>query len=388
MRKRWILPLITAALIMSGCGETVADNIKKNPKPETEPPSQIETQTQEEQLQESQAQENQTQSVEETEGYDFTVRMTGDISLDENTATAQRLDKSENGIYDCLSPELIELMQQADICCVNNEFTYSTRGKPTSGKAYTFRADPSRVEVLKELGVDVAGLANNHSYDYGKDSMLDTLDTLTEAGIPYFGAGRNLEEAMKPLYVEVQGRKVAFVAASCAEKNKKTPQATDKKPGILRCYDDKLFLQEIAEARKEADFVIAYVHWGDEYSANFSKEQQKKGYAYLDAGADAVVGAHSHCLQGMEFYNGKPIVYSLGNYWFNSKKMDTMMIELRFVGNQGNENLEVRVIPAKTGGAYTQYISEAKEQTALFDYLTSISKEIVIASDGQVMQAQ
>ena len=90
--------------------------------------------------------------------YDFTLCFAGDISLDEKAVTTAQLDKSENGIYGCISPELMKLMQDADLMCLNNEFTYSTNGAPLKGKAYTFRANPGRVAILQEMGVDVAQL--------------------------------------------------------------------------------------------------------------------------------------------------------------------------------------------------------------------------------------
>lgn len=111
-----------------------------------------------------------------------------------------------------------------------------------------------------------------------------------------------------------------------------TPQATETQPGILRCYDTELFLQTIREGKENADFCIAFVHWGTEYSYDLERAQLDTGKEYLDAGADAVIGAHSHCLQGMEYYDGKPIIYSLGNYWFNEKTLDTMLLQLRFRG--------------------------------------------------------
>lgn len=132
-----------------------------------------------------------------------------------------------------------EPVQAADVMCLNNEFTYSTGGSPMDGKAYTFRAAPGRVEVLKQLGVDV----------------------------------------VKPVYFEIDGKTVAFVAASRAEKNKMTPQATGEKPGILRCYDTELFQQVIAEADASADFVLAYVHWGTEYSYELEEAQLTTGGA-------------------------------------------------------------------------------------------------------------
>lgn len=317
--------------------------------------------------------------------YDFTICFAGDINLDENWCTTQYLNQCENGIRDCIDEEFIEHMQAADVMCLNNEFTYSTGGSPMDGKAYTFRAAPERVEVLKELGVDVVKLANNHVYDYGREALLDTFTTLEDAGIAYMGAGRNLEEAMKPVYFEIDGKTVAFVAASRAEKNKMTPQATGEKPGILRCYDTELFKQVIAEADASADFVLAYVHWGTEYSYELEEAQLTTGKEYLDAGADVVIGAHSHCLQGMEYYDGKPIIYGLGNYWFNEKTLDTMLIDLHFYGDDAEQNLEVKVLPGVQSNYTTQYADTPEEQERIYSFLEEISVNVEITEDGVVM---
>ncbi len=319
-------------------------------------------------------------------GYDFTMCFAGDINLDENWCTTQFLSAQPNGIYDCISQELMEAMQEADIMCLNNEFTYSTGGSPLAGKAYTFRADPGRVEVLGQMGVDTVTLANNHVYDYGKEALLDTFQVLEEAGIPYFGAGRTLEEARKPLYLEADGKTVALVAASRAEKNKMTPQATETEPGILRCYDTELFLETIREAEENSDFCIAFVHWGTEYSFDLEQVQLETGKEYLDAGADIVIGAHSHCLQGMEYYDGKPIVYSLGNYWFNEKTLDTMLLWLHFWGDDAQDNLTVQVIPAVQAGYRTTYAAEETEQRRIYDFLESISVNVSISDEGIVME--
>lgn len=318
--------------------------------------------------------------------YDFTLCFAGDINLDENWATTKYLDICENGISDCISPELVETMQSADIMWLNNEFTYSTRGSAMAGKMYTFRADPSRVAVLKQLGVDIVGLANNHVYDYGRDALLDTLDTLDEACIPYVGAGRNLDAAKSPVYLEADGKTVAFVAASRAEKYKLTPQATDTEPGILRCYDTELFRAAIAEADKNADIVIALPHWGTEYSTVLEQVQIDTAHEYIDAGADIIIGAHTHCLQGFEYYKGVPIAYSLGNYWFNDKTLDTMLVTVHCYGNDSESNMEVIITPALQKNCKTTYISDSAEQRKLFDRLESISNNVVIDDSGKVSE--
>lgn len=320
--------------------------------------------------------------------YDFTLCFAGDVNFDDTYFPIQHMDTQENGIKDCISDDLIQAMQDADIMCLNNEFTYSTGGAPLENKLYTFRANPARVNLLNELGVDLVTLANNHVYDFGKQALLDTFDTLEEAGIPYFGAGRNLQEAMKPVYMELQGKTIAFVAASRAEKYKMTPQATEEEPGILRCYDTALFLQEIQEAKEKADFVIAYVHWGTEHSFELEDVQLTTGKEYLDAGADVVIGAHSHCLQGMEYYDGKPIIYSLGNFWFDDATVDTMLLQLHFYGDDQNQKLEVKVIPAIQSAYCTKGVTEREEQKRIFRFLEDISVNVAITKDGIVVPAE
>lgn len=313
---------------------------------------------------------------------DITLCFAGDVSLADDAVTIAQWEKSGRDLSKCISPELLKIMQDADITCINNEFTFSDRGEPMAGKAYTFRADPDRVSLLLEMGVDLALLANNHVFDYGKESLMDTFDTLTAAEIAYFGAGHNLEEAMAPYYVEIDGLTIAFVAASRAEKNKMTPQATETEPGILRCYNTELFLETIREAEANADVVIACVHWGTEYSTVLEDAQLTTGKQYLDAGADAIIGSHSHCLQGMEFYDGKPIIYSLGNYWFNRKSLDTMLLLLRITGTKENPQMEVQVIPAIQENYCTTILTEEEDKRDFYNFLEEISINVEFGVDG------
>ena len=405
MKKKIVILTLSLCMLLSGCGgEQPAGSAagQASAQPEhsptehppaaspqteqspTEPPA---TPPQPEQPPTEQSQaETPGQAPSDTEepaaDYDFTVCFAGDINLAEGWSTTVYLDQQENGIYDCISEELTDIMNAADIMCLNNEFTYSTGGAPLAGKAYSFRALPERVEVLHQLGVDAVTLANNHVYDYGKEALLDTFAVLQEAGIPYFGAGQDLEEAMAPLYLEAGGKTIALVGASRAEKNRMTPQATETEPGILRCYDTTLYKEAIAEAKANADFCIAFVHWGTEYSFDLEQVQLDTGKEYLDAGADVVIGAHSHCLQGMEFYEGKPIIYSLGNYWFNEKTLDTMLVQLHISGDADRSNIEVEIIPAVQTGCRTIYAQEQEEQRRIFDFLEEISINVEITDEG------
>lgn len=320
--------------------------------------------------------------------YDFVLTFAGDINFDENWSIMKYYDTVANGINDCISPELIQIMRDADIMCINNEFTYSTSGVPLSNKAYTFRAHPSRVDILKELGVDIVSLANNHVYDYGEQSLIDTMATLKQADILYYGAGHNLDEAMKPVYFEIENKTIAYVAASRAEKNKMTPQATEDAPGILRCYDTELFIQTIKEAKENSDYVIAYVHWGTEFTYNLEKVQLTTGKEYLDAGADIVIGAHPHCLQGIEYFNGKPIIYSLGNFWFNSETADTMLLNIHFYGDNTEEFIELEIVPAIQANNTTTIVNEQLEKERIYSLLEDISINVEINDAGIISEVK
>lgn len=388
MKSRFNFSVLTAVLLASimlvGCQNASVRDSEYESSEETEAVKNSETSERDTNSETETESESETEKVDLHE-YDFTLCFGGDISLDENAVTTAQLDKSKEGIYGCISPELMTIMQQADIMCLNNEFTYSTNGEPLKGKAYTFRANPKRVAVLQEMGVDIVNLANNHVYDYGKQALLDTFTTLENADIKYFGAGKNLDEAMAPVYYEIDGKTIALVGASRAEKYKMTPQATEENPGILRCYDTELFLEVIREADANADFVIAVVHWGTEYSTKLEEVQLTTGKEYLDAGADAIIGGHSHCLQGMEYYDGKPIVYSLGNFWFNKKTLDSMLVQLHFTGNDEGGNLEVSVVPAIQSGAKTQIVTDS-EAERIFSHLEDISINIEIDEKGIVRE--
>lgn len=324
----------------------------------------------------------------EPEGYDIVLSFAGDICFDDTCAVMQDYIGQGEKIDNNISPQLLQMMNEADVCWINNEFAYSDRGAPLENKMYTFRANPERAAMLQEMGVDIVGLANNHVYDFGAEAMEDTLDTLQQIGIEYVGAGKNLEEAMTPVYREVDGKKIAYVAASRAEKFKMTPQATESAAGILRCYDTELFLQEIKQAKEQADYVIALVHWGTEYSTELEEVQLTTGRDYIDAGADIVIGAHTHCLQGMEYYQGKPIIYSLGNFWFNNKSLDSMLLQIRISGDDRtleirSDNVEVQIVPAKQENCKTR-ILEGEEAQALFDYLEELSVGVEIDETGVV----
>ncbi len=250
----------------------------------------------------------------------------GDVSFADGYSVMSHYDSRNKGVEGIVSTEVLEIMRAADVTMANNEFTFTKRGSPIPGKQFTFRGNPDNVKIYDEMGVDIVGLANNHAFDYGPDSLTDTLATLDNASIPHVGAGENLDDAKAPYFYIVNGYKVAIVAGSAIDPYS-TRGATANQSGVFQIFDTVSMSNAISSAKEEADFVIAYVHWGHESTTVLTGGQKSMGKAFVDAGADLVVGMHSHCMQGMEYYKGKLIVYSLGNFTFSRYNLTAGMLK-------------------------------------------------------------
>ena len=332
------------------------------------------------------------EAVEQDRSYDFTLGFAGDICLADNYIPMQHLAAiGSEDISDGIDPRFIEIMKGMDQMWINNEFVYSRRGEPLPTKMWTFCGDPDNVSYLKDLGVDIVGLANNHTFDFGEVSFLDTLETLEKAQIPYVGAGRDIEQAAAPVYLEADGFKIAYVAASRAEYTIYTPEAAETEPGILWCYDYTRFLESIKTAAENADYVIALPHWGVEHSTVLEDEQIYGAHALIDAGADAVIGAHPHILQGIEYYEGKPIIYSLGNFWFDDYDIDTLVAELHIKGKKTDKDaslkkakVELKLYPGTQSGVYTALADTEEWRNRILQYLEGISVNVNIDEKGVV----
>lgn len=309
----------------------------------------------------------------------------GDLCLSEGWSTLDFYDSHNQDLSQGISNGLIELTNSYDIFMLNNEFTYSTRGEALAGKYYTFRANPERVSIIKELGTDIVSLSNNHVYDFGEDAFVDTLDTLKDAGIPYVGAGRNIDEASAPVYFYINGIKIGYVAANRSEKFIFTPEATEDSSGVLRTYESEKYVKAIREAKENCDYLIAYVHWGTEDSNVVADYQFEMGGEYFEAGADAVIGGHPHVLQGIDYYygydNDSPIAYSLGDFWFNDLHDDTgiLCLDINIEGCT-----EMSFVPCRREDGITSLVTDVEESRRIYDYMEDISFGIKIDDYGVI----
>ena len=225
--------------------------------------------------------------------------------------------------------------------------------------------------------------ANSFKTNYdagGIDAVIDNgmKELLVNADL-YAGAGDSVERAQEVQVIEVNGKKYGFLAAS-----RVLPVAgwnvESAVPGVLSTYDETRFVNAIAEARSQCDVLVVYVHWGLEHQEKPEAYQRTLAQKYIEAGADVVFGAHSHCLQGIEYIDGKPVFYSLGNFVFGSSIERTMAVEM-VVDKDGA--ISYKLVGAKAENGKTRQMNEL-EQQQLNDYINSISFGVTVQDDGTV----
>lgn len=313
---------------------------------------------------------------------EIVISFAGDFNLAEDWYTMEHYNETKSDIYQCVSPELMRMMQDSDILMMNNEFVYSNGGEAIPGKAYTFRANPERIQILEEFGADIVSLGNNHTYDFGQEGLLDTLDELDEAGIPYLGAGRDLDEAKKIVYFVANGKKIAFVAATEIERTKNyTKEATEHSAGVLKTLYPQTFCEVIEEAARYSDYVIAVPHWGSEGTLYPDASQLRLAKLYEAAGADVIIGGHPHRLQGAGFINETPVAYSIGNFWFSTGTLYTTLAQVVI---DADGSLTLKFLPCEQKDLTTSLITDKTEKDEFYHYIAAISSNIGIDAAGNV----
>lgn len=222
----------------------------------------------------------------------------------------------------------------ADISVGNLECVVATKGRPAD-KPFTFRAHPRVLPVLKRH-FSAVSLANNHTGDFGHAAFLQQLDLLRANRIPYFGGGRDIREARAPLILVRNGLRIALLGYD--EFMPREFEAGPDWPGVAWSVDEQVVADiKAARTRHHADLVIPFMHWGWEYEKTSSRQKQL-ARLMIDSGADVVVGSHPHVTQGAEYYKGRLIVYSLGNFLFDG-----------FTAPEANVGWVLRLKLSKTG---------------------------------------
>ncbi|MEB3100267.1 CapA family protein [Ferviditalea candida] len=273
-------------------------------------------------------------------------------------------------------------LQKPDLTVANLETPVTAGGAPQE-KEYVYRTSPQALPALAEAGFDLVNLANNHVLDYGQQGLLDTFDHLDAAQIGFFGAGRDAGEAFAAKYVEVNGVKLAFLGFSNVVPDGSW-KAGSGHPGVADSYDYRKPVAAIQEAKKRADLVIVFNHWGKDRTYQPEKYQAELAHRFVDAGADLVVGSHPHVLQGFEQYGGKWIVYSLGNFIFTTNNhpetWETMILQ---ADCRQNGECRLKAVPVLTKWAKPELMSGEKADK-LLEHLRNISPNAEVLADGTV----
>ncbi len=281
------------------------------------------------------------------------------------------VEKSYN-ILD-ISEEIVDLFLQSNLNILNLEspitdsvFKHLKTGPHIKGDK------ESTLQILEKLKINIVTLANNHILDYGSKGLNDTIDFCSDNKIQYVGAGLNISEAGKTLYIDTDVGRIAIVNFCENE----WCIATEDSPGA-NPMDVISNVNQIIEAKVNSDIVIVIVHGGNEYFSYPSPRMQKQYRYYVDQGASLVVGHHTHCVSGSEIYKGVPIYYSLGNFLFTRKSEFTEW----YIGgclkvNIKNGLIATEIIPVKQSKETYQLDllnnSELEKFKEKIDYINSI----------------
>jgi poly-gamma-glutamate capsule biosynthesis protein CapA/YwtB (metallophosphatase superfamily) len=224
-------------------------------------------------------------------------------------------------------------LSAADVAMANLECVVAVGGTARRGP-YRLRAPLSAVAELRNAGFDLLGLANNHSLDFGAGALAEMSGRLRAAGIDIVGAGPRVSEAGRPVFRQVGGLRLAFLAFNLVP----DPDDRPADAGWARAgLDPDEAAAWVAAARAQADAAIVSVHWGSEYALRPEAAQRTAARAMVKAGADLVIGHHPHVVQGTDVSGGSFVAYSLGNLLFDQQQGETRqgLVLRAFFDDQG-----------------------------------------------------
>jgi poly-gamma-glutamate synthesis protein (capsule biosynthesis protein) len=254
---------------------------------------------------------------------EITLAFGGDVHFTERTLRLLRDPDTAFG-------PVATILGRADLAMVNLESAVTTRGTPEP-KRFHFRAPPAAYAAVKAAGVDVVSLANNHALDYGRVGLADTLAHAKTAGMPVVGAGRNAAEAYRAWITTVKGVRIAVVGMSQIAELSGPWAARPDRSGIAYAFDAARATAAVRAARAQADIVVVYLHWGQEYHECPTAPMRALAKRMADAGAAIVVGTHAHVLLGDGWLGRTFVAYGLSNFlwWYNDALTnDTGVLEI------------------------------------------------------------
>lgn len=244
----------------------------------------------------------------------LSITFTGDLLLDRGV----RQYVEHRGIDYVFSPFVDSVFQSSDLVVANLECP-ATKIKQPAYKQFIFRAEPEWLPSLKAHGITHLNLANNHSVDQGRRGLADTMKNIEEAGMIPVGAGDNMQEASRPVLLASVPRKV-YLLSSLQMPLENFSYLPEKTSVSHEDIDSLLVRVRQLKVKDQQCYVIVSLHWGGEHTLKPVPQQCQQAHLLIDAGADALICHHTHTLQTIEQYKGKPIYYSIGNFIFDQQK--------------------------------------------------------------------
>lgn len=274
--------------------------------------------------------------------------------------------------------EVLPYFEKVDFRIVNLETPLADKERhmPIKKSGPNLICNPSNVLFLKTLHTDVCTLANNHIGDLGEGAVMDTLALLDAHSIRYCGAGANIDRAYDACRLKKDGFSISLISV-CENEFGMATEATYGSAG----YNTRRLMNKIKQEKKVSNAVIVVFHGGNEFNPLPSPDTQDRYRLICDMGADAVIAGHTHCPQGFEMYEGKPIIYSMGNFLFKSSSERSAndswyygyMTELDI----DNSGIDFCIIPYKFNSEATRItVFEGDEKHKMLGYIAGLSEII------------
>lgn len=363
--------ILLAAALCVGCGQATGGNVQQSSQIGSNERTEVENQTETESKKES---ENQTETETETESEHIpvvstvTITAVGDCAL--GALQYHEYEASFHQYYDKYGESYFfknfqDIFSKDDLTIANLECVF-TDAADRVDKKFNIKGKPDYTGILTSGSIEAVSLGNNHSSDYGPESLKDTRNALENASVLYA-----YNDTISYFTTE-DGLVAAMISASV------TLSAT---------ANDRYLLNGVKKAREEgADLVIALCHWGIEGDHYPNQYQQELGHKLIDAGADLVVGNHPHVLQGVEEYKGKIICYSLGNFSFGANRnpadKNTAVYQQTFTFIDGvlQTDIQAKMIPARLSGMndknnYQPILAEGEQAQSIINKLNEYSSK-------------
>ena len=341
LRRHLVASLTVAALaLLSACGDAGDDPGQAAPATQTTTAAEATTTTERPTTTAQRA-----GATREPTGEPVTLAFGGDVHFEGAIESRLAADPATT-----LGP-IAGVLRRADLAVVNLETAITERGTPAP-KDFTFRAPPPALAALKEAGVDVASMANNHGLDFGVVGLRDSLAAAKAAKFPVVGVGRDADEAYRAHLVTVKGQRIAVIGATQVLDSNLAAAWTagDGKPGMASAYEEARLLAAVRAARQSADTVVVDLHWGRELVNCPIDRQRALAPKLVAAGADVVVGSHAHILLGGGYLRGAYVHYGLGNFVFYSRGGLTAQSGVLLLTTQGRAITASRWVPAVISG--------------------------------------